>query len=632
MKFSPGFSQRVLVSVGLAVLVCVLVGQVGRSSLMGDLENWGYDLLVNVRRSPPATPGIVVVDFDDATLERLRTYPVPRATIADLLSRISAQGPELIGLDMLLSDRRSSEEDQSLAAAMSSAGNVIIASQLGSDQLPISDPLPEFCRFDLREVSACQEGAAFAVGFSNLPVDDDGFVRRMFLLPPKGYPALPFAVAIATNYLRKPPLPCRPHAVCLGSMVLPMDDSGLNAALIPDWSPVQVIPAHQVIAGQLAAGALTGRIVLIGQSSAAGNDRHFTPVFRYRQADDGLVMLAGAQIHATAVRTLLRGDAVRVLGARTLRVLDFGVITGLLLLVIALRPQYALLAAIGIGIGLYGAAQLLFAHAHLWIKFASGEVAVLLALPSGVGYRFFEERRLKGRAEVERKQLMRLFSRYVSPEMAEQIWKRRAEVVLAGEDKAVTILFSDIRDFTQQSAGISSRQVLAWLNDYLGEMTVIIERNGGFLNKFIGDGIMVLYGVPVSHGVQEDACSALETALAMLERVEDLNREHAGESSYPRLKIGVGIHTGTVTAGNIGAPDRLEYSVIGETVNLASRLEGLTKEFNAPIVFSADTFELIKTHYQARPLGLAHIRGLHREVQVYTATRSPSKPTPDSCR
>jgi adenylate cyclase len=191
--------------------------------------------------------------------------------------------------------------------------------------------------------------------------------------------------------------------------------------------------------------------------------------------------------------------------------------------------------------------------------------------------------------------------------------------VLAGEDRVATVLFSDIRSFTQQTAGRASAEVLAWLNNYFTAMSQVIKENGGYLNKFIGDGLMVLFGVPLSDGVEEDACRAVRAALAMQTRAEELNRTMPAE--WPRIKIGIGIHTGELTAGNVGAHDRLEYSVVGETVNLASRLEALTKDFKTGLVISPQTWELVKGRFNTVPLGEAKVRGFTGSIQLYTVTK-----------
>ncbi len=141
-------------------------------------------------------------------------------------------------------------------------------------------------------------------------------------------------------------------------------------------------------------------------------------------------------------------------------------------------------------------------------------------------------------------------------------------------------------------------------------------KNGGFLNKFMGDGMLVVFGVPLSQGVEKDACQAVRTAFQMVEKVEQINADPQSEQS--ELRIGVGLHTGKLTAGNLGTADRMEYSVIGETVNLASRMEGLTKKFRTGTVMSAQTRELVRSQFETELLGKVAIRGFSEESQVYT--------------
>ena len=158
-------------------------------------------------------------------------------------------------------------------------------------------------------------------------------------------------------------------------------------------------------------------------------------------------------------------------------------------------------------------------------------------------------------------------------------------------------------------------------------MDQVIRQYGGFLNKFIGDGLMVLFCVPLSQGMHEDACRAVHCALAMLDRVEKLNVENAGNPTHPKLRIGVGIHTGNLTAGTIGSAARQEYSVIGETVNLASRLESLNKQFKTELLMSEATYKVVREDFTGFvSLGEAKVAGFEQPVSVYTISPSQAGP------
>ncbi len=307
---------------------------------------------------------------------------------------------------------------------------------------------------------------------------------------------------------------------------------------------------------------------MIGQTSDKGRDLFDTPVTNAVVAilEGGSTgsrgQLSGTEVHAGAVATLLGNEFIYPMRPLPRWLLAFAVA----FLVVALGLKSHWYFALGVWVLLAGAvfvlAMNLFSHWHIWLPFLSTEACLLLALPAGLGYRSVEERRQKKLMEAERSQIMGLFERYVSADVAAEIWKRRDEIVLAGEERVATVLFSDIRCFTAMTAGVPSQEVLAWLNRYLTVMAEVIKENRGFLNKFIGDGIMVVFGAPLTEGPKEDACRATRCAMEMLVRMDRWNASLP--PGQPPMKIGIGIHSGTVTAGNVGSPDRLEYSVIGE--------------------------------------------------------------------
>ncbi|MBI4466010.1 MAG: adenylate/guanylate cyclase domain-containing protein [Acidobacteria bacterium] len=610
MKKPAAIRRPLLASLVLAALVCLVVASLEGLGFLEPLEWQGYDLLVS--RSSPASPPaeLAIVDFDDATDQALHTFPIPRALLAEVVEKVAVGEPALIGLDVLLDEKRAPADDARLAEALGRAGTVVLAEHFGSDQLPASHPLPEFRQ------------QAFDVGFVNLPVDADGFVRRMFLfVRTPDYQGLSFPAVLASNFLGQPLAPGRPGAVRLGSLEIPV--LGANTALIGAWSlrpAALIVPVHRLLAAGFDSGVFKGKIVLIGQSSAKGKDLYAnTPVFRFRKPAEGRTLLSGTEIHAAAVATLLKGRTVAVGRSAGLWGLNFFLASLVILLVVTLRPQTSLPAGVAALLGTYLLAQSLFTAQQLWVRFVSTEACLLLGLPAGLGYRFLEERRLKAHAEAERRELMSLFERYVSPDVAAEIWERRGEIVLSGQEKTAAVLFSDIRNFTALTAGKPSAEVLAWLNDYFTAMSEVIKRNGGFLNKFIGDGLLVVFGVPLSDGSGGDARRAVQTALEMLERVKELNTRQ--EASRPRLEIGIGIHSGPLTAGNVGARDRLEYSVIGESVNLASRLEALCKEFRTSIVISPQVRALVQDRFDSPYLGEAEVRGFPEKISVYTVRK-----------
>jgi adenylate cyclase len=482
--------------------------------------------------------------------------------------------------------------------------------------------------------SLCREGTNGAYGFAlvNLPIDSDGFIRQSFLFSAGSHPSVSFPLMLAQLFAGEQIKPGdHDHAIFLNHAV-PYADASRTTFLIGQWNdnPVKKISATDVLDGRvIPAKEFSGKLVLIGQSNDAARDWQFTPVFRRSHSDGSRTLLSGTQVHAAAIATLLNGTAIAAADDRVIWILTL-ILGGVLVWFTLQAPlRHAMAAVLGAMIFAFIAAQLLFSYGHIWYHFLLTETSLALVPPIALAYNYVHEKLLRSEALADREQLMGLFSRYVSPEAAQEIWRRRDQVILSGEERVATVVFSDIRSFTASTAGKPSQEVLEWLNGYLTDMEEVISAESGFLNKFIGDGLMVLFGVPISDGVKQDARKAVQAAQGMLKRVDELNRRNYGKSVFPPLKIGIGIHTGRLTCGNVGSRKRMEYSVIGETVNLASRLESLTKDLKTEIVMSEATYKLVEEYFpQGRELGETPVRGMAESVRLFTIDREQKPVVP----
>jgi adenylate cyclase len=635
--------DRLLVSVVLSGTICALVALLANWVPYADLEYWTYDFLVNHGKYAPPSSDVVFVDFDDQTFEQVKQYPMPRSIIAQVIQQIGNAHPAVIGLDILLSEPRDPEDDRVMQDALTKAGNVILAAQASDGQIPGAMPLAQFCQPEDSSMPSgyCVEGQPGAMGYSgvNMDFDDDGFIRQMRL---EAYDEktkktrASFPVFLAEQYLATVDPGCNDctlkpldakHATFRGHPV-PYDDPVEKTVKIGHWSPnpVRHISAWDVLNGLAPDSDFHNKLVLVGQGSDATRDQWFTPIFRVAQKDGRRERIPGTALHAAAIETLLDGTAIGSTPNWLLWSINFVVVTGAVYLVVILSLRGGFLSNVLILLGIYLVAQYLFTYARIWFPYLTTTIATAAALPLGLAYQYFSERVLHSESEAQRTQLMGLFSKYVDPEVAQTIWMRRDEVSLLGQEKVATVLFTDIRSFTAMSAGIASQTVLQWLNEYFTEMDSIIRAHGGLLNKFIGDGLLVVYGVPLSRGLKEDTCEAVKTAFAMLRRMEELNLLRDPDAPFPDVHIGVGIHTGPLTCGNVGSATRLEYSVIGETVNLASRLESLNKDFHTEIVMSGDTYEIVKDVFpNLYPLGTTPVRGFEEPLMLYSAATHTSR-------
>jgi len=608
---SLGKARKTTISLAVVVLISLLVFGLSHLEVWRNVELQGYDLLVSRSGQPGSSSRIIVVDFDDESVRSLHAFPLPRTLLADVVDRVSQGAPAVIGLDVILDQKRLPSDDARLADAIDRVGNVVLVSEYGFGGLARNEPLPEFM------------GKAAGVGFGDLPEDADGAVRRtLLLLNQPDYKRYSFPVALSLFATESKLRPGGEGYLLFGTTTISLVTRDPDSALIGFRNGLAVpsIPVIRVLRNGFNASIFKDKIVVIGQSSEFGRDLFTTPVFRFRPPGEGRTQLSGAEIHAAAIATLLEGHVPRRMPAALNWVCGFGLAL-LSFLAFTRTRWYLAVGSLFIAmVAVFLVAVLVFSRFAVWMPYVEMEACLLLACPAGFGYRYLEERAAKRESEAARRLVMSLFERYVSADAAAEIWKRRDQFVLAGEERVATVLFSDIRSFTALTSGRPSAQVLAWLNRYFTAMSAVVKANNGFLNKFIGDGMMVIFGVPLSEGECEDARRAVRCAVAMLEEVDKLNILRS--ELEPPLKIGIGIHTGILTSGNVGSPDRLEYSVIGETVNLASRLEALTKNFHSEIVISPHTYELVREQFGIQPLGESEVRGFSEKIMLYSVTGS----------
>ncbi len=609
----------------IAALAGATVLAAWRVTAFADFNAWTYDFTVLHAGLTRPSSYIVLVDFDEETFARSGEYPIRRSTIAATIERIGAQKPRVIGMDIFLSEPRDNVQDSAMQTALTSAGTVILASQDSVGILPAVKPLPLFCQpEDQGTVSSfCLEDKPGALGYAfvNLPVEVDGFIRQANLFSAGIPPSLSFPITLAQQYTGQSIKSVDSNSASFNGHRFYYADRDLKTFLIGSWGyePVPRISAWRLLAGLVPFDALRDKLVLVGQSNDAAHDRLFTPLFRSVDANGIRLRMSGTEVHGAAIRSLIEGTVVRPAGRGLSWAAVLGVSWLAAFLLLELRPSVGVACVLALGIGACAVAMLLYIGARFWLPFLPMQTGIAVTLPFTLGLQFVLERGVSRKARAQRGQMMKLFSSYVDPAVAKTIWKRRNEVSLIGEERTATVMFTDIRSFTAMSAGRPPAEVLAWLNQYLTAMDEVIREHGGFLNKFIGDGLMIIFGLPLSRGVPQDARKALQAALAMLSRVDQLNQKNACNSALPQLRIGVGIHTGSLVAGSIGSATRQEYSVIGSTVNLASRLENLNKQFHTEILMSQTTYDLLRDEFlDLRALGEAKVLGFEDTVAVFT--------------
>jgi adenylate cyclase len=601
------------------------------SRLLVTLELQTYDYradrrarLLGEQRDNPT----VIVDIDEFSIGSLaeegRPWPWPRDVHAQLVRKLTEAGAKVIGFDVNFDtvtpapgQQRDPDDyfwepepcasDKALAKAIGEAGNVVLAivteekvvENLGQQEVleNASFPHPIF------------EDAAAGTGDVEIPLDLDGTARRGTLQTAFRDETLPsFSVAVAAVYLGREVSAYLDE--CLGRYrdVLQPDGSfWIDFHHFP--GSTTSIPFVEAYKGTFDDDQVKGKIVLVGASAPDLQDLWQCPVTRETQAGVGRALMPGVEIHANAIRTLLADRYLRVVPvwATVLATLLLGCLTGILTL--HLRPTRALAFYVPIAVvGLVWIAFWLFAVRDLWAN-------LVLPLLGGVGasylvttvFAYFT-------VERQRKQIEAAWSKRVSREVLEKILANPSLAHVEGRTVEATVMFTDLRGSTGLAHSMRPEAFVGRLNDIFACMTPIIMEHGGNIDKFIGDGIMAIFGDPVPQ--ENHARHAVLAAREMMQAMDDLQGK-AQARGERRIDMGIGIHTGELVAGDIGSGDRLEYTVIGDTVNTASRMEGLNKEYGTSILITGDTRALVGDDVEMRLVDTTRVRGRDTPVQVY---------------
>ena len=566
---------------GAATVALVLTGS------LEALEYWSLSQLFE-RRGPrtPASP-IVIVTIDESTFAELDVqYPFPRAMHAELIARIAAGKPLAIAFDLIFDTPSTPADDEALGAAVAAAGNVVLGAAIAIDEQPVPGQPFGYTRVALNApIRPIRRGAA-GVAPVNMMRDADGYVRRAPLRMPLGDEWLDgldvqLHALVAKAGLAVQPLPPGPN-------VLINFRGGRNTF---PW-----VSYYQVLRGEIPSEVFRDGIVLIGPTTEILHDQFPTPFARGGH-------MPGVEIHANALDTLIRGDRIREVPevvSTSLAVVAALVASALVVRLHALR---ALLAAAGLWVVLTAAAFIGFAFFDGWTRVMAPTLALVLGYGGTVVESYVREQR-------ERRRL----SRFFSPDVVRAVVRQKDEGSLGTSRRLVTVLFSDIRGFTSISEKAEPEQVAEMVREYLSEMTEIVFKHGGTVDKYIGDCIMALYNVPFED--PDHALKAVRTALEFQERTTAVSRRWETKLGVA-IRNGVGINTGEAVVGTLGSRQRLEYTAIGDAINLGARLEALTKDYGTAIIISEFTYEHVKDHVLTKELGDVTVKGKSRPVKIY---------------
>lgn len=656
----------------LAVIVAVTAMFSYQIDVLDQFELRTYDLRFRARGPRPTASAVVMAMVDEEGLDREGRWPWPRAKIADLVDRLSADGAKVIAFDIgflepdensqleLLDELESAldglgTENPKLARFLEQAryradndrrlGDSIRASRapvvLGyffhmagpsrEHSMAATEAAEQLRRINDSKYSLvvyrggesglevvprayAPEGniavlteAATASGFFSVQQDADGVVRWMPMIIAAGDALFPpLSVLAAWYYLDQPSLlvhvgPYGVEGIELGGRYVPTDESG--RLLINYLGPPRTFPhvsISAVLAGEVAAGTFRDKVVLVGADATGIYDTRTTPFSSIHP---------GAEIHASVIDNLVSGRFVTRPGWSEVydvfAIVVLSGIVGLGLWWLSAVPSVFFVS--GLFVIHVWVARELFVRYGIWLNVVYPLVALTATYMLITVYEIVTEQR-------ERRRLRGAFSQYVAPVVVEEIVKNPSRLKLGGEERVLTVLFSDLKGFTSYSERYTPQEMIELLSEYYARMTERVFACGGTLKEYVGDEMMAIFGAPID---QEDhAARACRAALEMRVARREMSEEWS-ERGRPKLQARTGINTGLMLVGNLGSKYRFSYGVLGDNVNLGSRLEGLNKEYATEILIGENTADLVAKDFILREVDVVRVVGKEKPTRLY---------------
>ncbi len=633
------------------------------------MELKALDLRILSRGSIPAGGETVIAAIDEKSISELGRWPWPRTTMARLVETLKAAGAKAVGFDVVfaepdensglktiasltseakslgLSDSRFWElmeekkaevdMDAALAKAVEKAKNITLGYFFHISKKEV-DHLTE------KEIDARVEdisGSKFAMvkaarsvnesalihafapvpnlpqlsqaaensGYFNAIPDSDGAIRwSPLVIKFRDHYYTSLALSLLLQYQNWPMTVLKlgefgVDGIDMEKVAIPTDDTG--RLLINYLGPAKTFPHYAVsdiLHGKLPADAFRGKIVIVGATATGIYDLRVTPFSN---------VYPGVEIHATVIDNILHQNFLKQ--SWWIKFLDvFSIVAVGLIMGLAI-PRLKAIMGILISllfIGSYmGVNIFFFSRYSIWLNLIYPVLTMLAVYLAITVYRYITEER-------EKKKIRNAFQFYLTASVINEMLKDPTKLKLGGDKKQLTVLFSDIRGFTSISEQLAPEDLVHLLNEYLTAMTDLVFKYDGLLDKYMGDAIMAVFGAPLSQPDHARRCC--QTALEMLQALKKLQDKWSAEGK-PYMNIGVGINTGDMVVGNMGSQMRFDYTVMGDSVNLASRLEGINKEYGTNIVISEYTQAIVKDEFYFRELDAVRVKGKKLPVTIY---------------
>ncbi|AMA60633.1 CHASE2 domain-containing protein [Bradyrhizobium sp. CCGE-LA001] len=637
----------------LALLVLFAGARLWDPPPIQELRLRTFDMFQLIDPRHKAARPVVIVDIDDKSLAKLGQWPWPRTRIADLIQNLTSNGAAAIGFDVVFSEpdrlnpdlvasqmrhlddatraklRELPTNDQILAEAIKRSRVVLGETGLPAVLSELDKSLPftgvatvgeegaERFLFEfpglLRNVPDIEKVAA-GRGLFSIRKERDGFIRRVpmvmraqgNIMPSLSLEILRVVTGTPTLLVRTDKTGVR--AVRLKGVEIPTDKNGQFWVHYARRDPSIYVSAADVLDNSVSPSKFAGKLVLVGTSAAGLNDIKTTPVS---------ATMPGVEIHAQVLESVLSGAVISqpnyALGIELIAAL----VIGLLVIIFTpnLGPVRLVLAGAAFAAILVGVSWFFYTQYRYLIDFTYPLLSTTAVYLTLIFASFVREQR-------QRVQIRGQFAQYMSPVLVEQLVQSPEKLVLGGEEREMTIMFSDVRGFTtiSESYKHDPQGLIELMNRFLTPLTDVIIEQKGYIDKYMGDAIMAFWNAPLDDNKHE--VNACEAAIQMLEQIDTVNKEREQEAAdgghvYIPLNVGIGLNTGIGVVGNMGSDLKKNYSVLGDSVNLASRLEGQTKEYGFPIIVGSRTALAAKDKFAILELDFIMVKGKSEPEVIY---------------
>jgi adenylate cyclase len=636
----------------LALLIGLAALRIADPAPVEELRVRTFDTFQRIDPRAKTAKPVAIVDIDERSLAQLGQFPWPRTRIADLVANLTRLGAVVIAFDVIFAEpdrlnpdsaadtfrnldedtraklRALPSNDQIFADAMRHSRVVLGESGLPyviaefDKTLPVTglamlgeDPQRFMFNFPgLLRNTPVLEKAAGGRGLLTINPERDGIVRRVPMImqaqgatmPSLSFEMLRLATGTDTIFIKSDRAGIK--SIGVKGFEIPTDRNGQLWIHFARNDPSIYVSAVDVLNGNVAPEKIARKLVLIGTSAVGLNDIKTTPVSR---------AMPGVEIHAQVLEAALTKSLLSQPPYGP--VLEFGAALLLGLLVIAFAPMFGPVTLVAVGALfatlLIGTSWYFYTHYRLLIDFTYPLLSTTAIYLTLIFSSFVRE-------QAQRRQIRSAFGQYLSPALVEQLAQSPEKLVLGGEEREMTIMFSDVRGFTtiSESYKHDPQGLTKLMNRFLTPLTNVILARKGTIDKYMGDAIMAFWNAPLDD--KEHQLNACEAAVDMLERIDELNKQREleakeGGHAHIPLNVGVGLNTGVCVVGNMGSDLRFDYSVLGDSVNLASRLEGQSKEYGFPIIVGSKTALAVKDKFAILELDFIMVKGKKEPEVIY---------------